>query len=211
MDIARAIEQAGDYLMAPLQYLAVAQRMVQPVAQQPAAHAGGAVVEQREKRRRGLAAQGFRQFQISARGGVQPDVLTGALGRHGGDMSERLPLGFARVFEQRAAGADRERQVLAAVTREAGAGELFQQAALAALDIEVPRRQAGEEVAVEHHAVGDQHFRRSDAPQLVVKCLGRNLGDAQDAAREREPGEADGRFVARQREQDIVGFVFQQR
>src|SRR5207244_9838823 len=114
-----------------------------------------------EKRRGGLAAQRFGELEVAAGSRVEAHVFAGALGGHRRHMRERLALRLAGVVEQRAAGADRERQVLAAVTREAGAGELFQKAALAALDVEVPRRQAGEEISVEHDAVGDQNFSRS--------------------------------------------------
>src|SRR3989442_10122022 len=124
MDIARAVEQAGDYLMAPLQHLAVAQRMMQPVPQQAAAHAGGAVVEQREKRRRGLAAQRLGELEVAPGRRVEAHVFAGAFGGYCGEVSERLALGLAGVFEQPAAGADRERQVLAAVTGEGAGAQL---------------------------------------------------------------------------------------
>ena len=45
-----------------------------------AAHAGGAVVEQREERRRGLAAQRLGDLEVAPRGGIQAHVFAGALG-----------------------------------------------------------------------------------------------------------------------------------
>ena len=59
---------------------AVAQRVMQPVAQQAAAHAGRAFVEQREQRRRRLAAQRLGELEVAPRGGVQAHVFAGALG-----------------------------------------------------------------------------------------------------------------------------------
>ena len=50
---------------------AVAQRMVQPVAQQPAAHAGGAGVEQREQRRRAARRDRLGDLEVAARRRVQ--------------------------------------------------------------------------------------------------------------------------------------------
>src|SRR4051812_28103495 len=90
----------------------VAQRVMEPVAQQAAAHAAGAFVEQREERGRGLAAQRLRDLEVAARGGVEAHVLAGALCAHRGDVRERLALGAPRVFQQRPARADREREVL---------------------------------------------------------------------------------------------------
>src|SRR5205823_8747508 len=109
------------------------------------------------------AGQRLGHFQIPARGGVETYIFARAFSGDGRDVDERLALRLASVFEQRTAGANGERQVFAAVAGEARAAELLQKPALAALDVEVPRRQPGEEVAVEHHAVGDQHFGRRDA------------------------------------------------
>ena len=110
------------------------------MAQQAAAHAGGAFVEQREQRRRGLAAQGLGELEVAPRGGVEAHVFAGALGAHRGDVRERLALRLGGVVEQRAARADRQRHVLAAVAGERGGAELLQQPLLAGFDIEVPSR-----------------------------------------------------------------------
>ena len=61
--------------------VALAQRMVQGVTEQARTHAGDAVVEQRKKRRRRLAAQGFGQFQIAPGGQIEAEV--GAFNFHG--------------------------------------------------------------------------------------------------------------------------------
>ena len=185
--------------------------MVQPVPQQAAAHAGSAVVEEREEGRRRLAAQGLRQLQVATRGCVEAHIFAGALGGDGSDMSERLALRLAGVLEQRAAGADRERQIFDAEAREGAGAELLQEPPLAGLDIEMPGGKAGGEVLVEVHAVRDQHLRRIDAPEFVRERLRRHLRHAQRAARERQPGEAHRALVAREREQDVVGLVIEER
>jgi hypothetical protein len=74
-------EQCFDGAVAGGRNVALAQRVVQRVAQQARTHAGHAVVEQREKRRRRLAAQGFGQFQIAPGGEIEAKV--GAFEFHG--------------------------------------------------------------------------------------------------------------------------------
>src|SRR5205085_48049 len=113
--------------------------------------------------------------------------------------------------EERAAGADGERQILDAKARERRGAELLQEAPFARVHIKVPCGQACGEVTVEMHAFGNQDFGWADAPQLIAESLRRDLSDAQRAAREREPGETDGALVPRQREQDVVGLVVEER
>src|SRR5258707_2492151 len=105
----------------------VSERLVQPMPQQAAAHAAGAFVELREKRRRGLAAQGLADLEVAPRRRIEPHILAGALGGHRADVGERLPLRLARVVEQCAAGADGEREVLSAEAGEACGAELLQE------------------------------------------------------------------------------------
>ena len=163
---------------------AVAQRMVQPVAQAPAAHAGGALIEQREQRRRRLAAQRLGELEVAPRRRIEAQVLATALGGKRRNVRERLALCPRCVLEQRAAGADRKRQVLAAEAGQRSGAELLQQPFAARVDIELPRRQAGGEIAFETFLLIEQDFRRPDASELVVERLGGDLGDAQRAARE---------------------------
>jgi hypothetical protein len=66
-----------------------------------------------------LAAQGFGDFEIAARGRVQAQVLPGALRRHRNHVRECLALGLLRILEQRAAGGDGRLQVFTAVTGQA--------------------------------------------------------------------------------------------
>src|SRR5690349_17180997 len=118
MHVLRALHEARDRLVAALERLAIAQRVVQPVPQQPTAHAGGAVVEQREERRRGLTPKRLRQLEVAPRRGVEPDIFPGTLGRDRADVRQRLALRLAGIVEERAAGADRKREIL-----DAKAGE----------------------------------------------------------------------------------------
>src|SRR5207302_9915598 len=105
---------------------------MQPVAEQPAAHAGRAFVEQGEQGRRSLAAQWCGELEIAARRRIEPRVLAGALGLHRGNVRERLPLRLAGVLEQCTARADRDRKILAAVPGERRRAELLQELSLPA-------------------------------------------------------------------------------
>ena len=78
-------------------------------------------------------------------------------------MRERLSLRLARVLEQRAAGADREREVLAAEPGERRSAELLQQLLAAAVGVELPGWQPGNEVAFEVHIIRGEHFGRVDS------------------------------------------------
>ena len=64
-DMPFVVDQCGNGGMQRLHMGAVGQRMMQCVAQTPAAHAGGAGVEQRQQRRRRFAADGFGEFEVA--------------------------------------------------------------------------------------------------------------------------------------------------
>src|SRR5258708_6916276 len=101
----------------------------------------------------------------------EKSVRAGARGGDGRDRGERLALGLAGIFEERAARADGERHALDAEAGECAGAKLLQELALARLEVEMPRRQARQEIAVEHDAIGDQHLRGRDAPQLILQRL----------------------------------------
>ena len=61
----RAAEQRGDRVVAVDRDAAIAQRLRQPVAQRPAAHAGDAEIDRRQQRRRVAAAQRPRQLEVA--------------------------------------------------------------------------------------------------------------------------------------------------
>ncbi|KAG0731149.1 hypothetical protein G6F23_015594 [Rhizopus arrhizus] len=73
--------------------------MVQPPAQQPAAHGRAAAIQQREQRRRIFARQRLRQFQVAAGHRVQQHVLARALGRQALHVGQRLRLGARRIAQ----------------------------------------------------------------------------------------------------------------
>ena len=99
-------EQRLDGAVAGGGNVALAQRMVQRVAQQARAHAGDAVVEQREQRRRRLAAQGFGQFEVAPGGEVEAEV-----GAFEFDGQRRVNAAISRpVWPARSAAAPRRRR-----------------------------------------------------------------------------------------------------
>ena len=70
------------------------------MAERPAAHAGAAGVEQRQQRRRGVAAQGQDQFQVALRRRRQIEQLAGTLHIEPAHVRERAALGALGVTEQ---------------------------------------------------------------------------------------------------------------
>ncbi len=204
------VGERGHRVVARRKRRVISQGMMQPVAKQPAAHAGRAVVQHRKERRRRLAAQGLGELEVPARRGVHAQVFADALRDDGDDVRERLSLGLPRVLEQGAAGGDRRLHVLAAVAGEAGRAELSEQNFLPGIEIEVPLGQPGYREPVRNRAFGREDFRRTDAAQLVLQQMRRNLGDAQVAAREVEPREAHRALGLRQGEQDVIGFFVEQ-
>ena len=67
--------QRGNSFLAGADAAAVAQRMVQPLGEQAAAHIAGAAVEHRKQRRLFFATERGGDFEIAAGGGVHADVL----------------------------------------------------------------------------------------------------------------------------------------
>src|SRR5207253_861798 len=154
---------------------------------------------------------GFRELEIAPRRRIEPHEFARALGGDRADVRERLALRLARVVEERAAGADGESEILAAVAGERRGAELLQEPALSALYLELPRGKPGREMTVEVDALREEHVGRRDAARVDRQRLRGDLCNAQRAARETEPGEPDGRLVARQREQDVVRLLVEER
>src|SRR5919201_5290984 len=124
---------------------------------------------------------------------------------------EAAPHAAGTFVEERAAGADRERGILAAETGEACGFELLEKPALARIDVEVPGRKPSDEEAGQVEAVRRENFRGRDAPHLVAERLRRDFGNAKRAAREREPGNSHRRLVAADRKKDVFGFFLEER
>jgi hypothetical protein len=122
---------------------AVARRVGQPVAQQPAAHAGAAGVEQRQQRGRCLAAQGLHQFQVAVVAGGRSSRLAGALHPQRAHMRQRLALRVLGKAQQRGGGGVGHRQVLRVEALQRGHLQLRAQLALRPGGVELPGRPRG--------------------------------------------------------------------
>ena len=98
------------------QNIAVAQRMVQPVIQQAAAHVGGAGVEQRHQGGRRFTAQGLGNFQIAPRRGIHAHVVIRAVYLHAANVRDGLSLRELGVTEQRTGGFQPDSKIIATET-----------------------------------------------------------------------------------------------
>ena len=86
----RIASECTHCILASVQYAAFTQWVVQPMAEQAAAHAGRAFIEHGKQRRGGLAAKSFSQFQIASRGGIETHVFADVLRNDSGDVNQCL-------------------------------------------------------------------------------------------------------------------------
>ena len=142
---------------------ALALRPRQPLAQRAAAHAGAAGVDQREQRRRVLAAQGLGQLEVAVRRRRQLEQVARALHRQAAHVRERSALRVLGETEQGGGGRLRRIEVLGVVAGEAGDAKLLAQLAQAERGIELPgrpMRQRGRRLLQRRHdlVAVDQHL-----------------------------------------------------
>ncbi len=173
------VEQCLDGAVAGGGNVALAQRVVQGVAQQARTHAGHAVVEQRKKRRRRLAAQGLGQFQIAPGGEVEAEI--GAFEFHGQrpQMRQFARLRGLRVLQQRAGGGDRRPQAFRAEAGQRGDLELLAKQASGRVEFEMPVRLPGARcfaAEVRRPRFRMEDFGRANALQRGLNLLDRDLG-----------------------------------
>ena len=176
-------EQGGNGVLAGAQGGVIAQRVMQPVAQQAAAHAAGAGVEQGEQGGRRFAAQGFADFQIAPRRGVEQHIVAFMLHAQALDMGQLAALRGLGILQQRAGRGDRGVQAGAAEAVEVAGGELPGQLLHGGVMVELPWRQrlgrAFRRVQRGMRpALGKQDFRRLDALQRRGKTLRRHFRHA---------------------------------
>ena len=94
----------GNRVVAFCDQVLVAQRMMQPMPQQPRAHGCLRGIEQRIQRRRGLATQRCVNLQIAPRRGIQLNVLAGQFDAQARNMRQRGALRVFHIFQQRTCG-----------------------------------------------------------------------------------------------------------
>ena len=154
------------------------------------------------------------ELEVAARRRVHPQVQPVALRYQGDDMSKRLRLRPPRVGEQRAGGADRRTEVLAAEAGEIGDAEVGREQALRGVEIELPGGEAGDGECVgqfDAGAVGDEHLGRADALELVGQLADGHFGGAEFPAREIQPREPGELALSAEGQQDVVRLVVEQR
>ena len=168
------------------------QRLRQPDTQQSAAGRGGAAVEQREQRRRGVARQGRGDLQVASRRGIERHVFAGRLDVQRADVGERRHLRRARVVQQRACGTDRQWRLIHAEGSEIEGAELFGQRLCCRGGVEFPRceRTHGRHAAAQRgrrRFARHEQFGRDDAFEHARGLGQGNLGQRERTGREIEP------------------------
>ena len=146
-----------------------AQRVVQGVAQQPGTHAGHAVVEQRKQGRRGLATQGFGQFQVAPGGQIKAEIRRLPFPRSGrADAAVICPIASPGHI---AAAPRPQRWLVSGLGPKAGQRghfELVAEQAASRVVVEIPVRLAGAgdiDVEIGRPAFRIENFGRADAFQ----------------------------------------------
>ena len=117
-----------------------AQRMREPVAQETAAGCRAAGIEQREERRRRLAAQGLRYLEIAPGRRIEREIFARGLDGERAHVRERRLLRGRRVAQQRARGAGPEIAILDAECGEIARTEMLRKRLDRRGGIELPRR-----------------------------------------------------------------------
>ncbi|MNZ79309.1 hypothetical protein D3C78_979100 [compost metagenome] len=211
-----AIEQAADRVLACLQHLEVAQRAVQPAAQQSAGHGGLAAVDHRLQGVVTAAGQVDVQLQVAAAGAVEDDRVVQAFVAQAAQVRQGGALGFLGVDQQATGGADGQGQLVAAKALEVLGRELLAQGLARRVAVEVPWRTPtgaraflGRQVA--RPVVGDQQLDRVQALELgqqVFPAL--DLLHAEVATGDVQYGQAEQALVTEQRGNQVVATLVEQ-
>ena len=168
-------QQGRDGVLARQRRRVLAQRVMQPAPQQPAAHGRAAAVQQREQRGRVLdTRQGLVSSRLRRVTGSSSTYWPGA-GRQVLHVRQRLRLSARGIAQQRAGGADAGRHVLDIEAGQRVGLEMRQQVGARAVALEVPVGHAGAG-AVEREgqfgALGADDLGRRDAVQLGFQLAG---------------------------------------
>ncbi len=182
----------------------VAQRVVQPMAQQAAAHRGMAVVERGKQGGGTFATQRLGNFQVATGHRVQVHVLRGPVHANAEDVRQPLGLRMRHVAQQGTGGALRQRQRFQI---EAGQGvhrKMLKQVLARIAQLKMPDRhgaETGDVVRQQGLAFGQQQLGGGDSMQFAGQHVGRAFGHGEGAIGQVQPGQARGlvRMVLNQR------------
>ena len=194
---------------------AIAQRPRQPLPERATAHAGAAAVEQREQRRRVVAAQRSRQLEVAVGGRRQVDQVAALLNDEPVQMGEGAALGVLGVGEQGPGGSLGEVELGGAEGGERGDPKLRAELALAETGVELPRRALRQR---RRHRVDDSGWQlvagddlgRRQPRQPARQLAGAALGEADLALRQRRPRQPEALAATRHCEQHGVALLGEQ-
>ena len=215
--VAAAIDQGFHRVVALHQHLAHAQRAVQPAPQQAPAHRRDGAVEHAQQRVAGIAVNTRIQFQVAAGGGIHRDRLAGGFHRDRGQVRQPLLLGLLDIAKQGTGGSGGARLVIDAEAAQIMQLEEVQQLTAAAVGIEQPRCTPAHAGALAQELrpvlfVGHQQLGRLQAGQFgFQRVVGFNFIDQEAATGQVGPGQAVTLLAARERHQQGVAALVQQR
>ncbi|MCY1292390.1 hypothetical protein D9M70_416140 [compost metagenome] len=212
-----AVQQAVNGVLAGFQHGAIAQRAIQPAAQQAAAHGGLAAIDHRLQGIVAAAGKVDVQLQVAAAGSIEDHGVVDALMAQAAQVGQGGALGFLGVAQQAAGGADGQGQGLAAESLEVLYPELLAQALLRRVAVEVPGRAATHATALLRGkalgpVVGDQQFGRVEAFKFGQEGLpALDLLHAEAAAGDVQHRQAEQALVAQHGSQQVVAALIEQR
>ena len=215
--MAALVDQCLDRLLAPPQHVAIAQRAMQPAAQQARAHRRDRAVEHAEQGELAVAARMRVEFEVAPGRRIHRDGRVGGFERHAGQVRQRGLLRFLDVAEQGARGGDRKRPALAAEAREIARTEEAREFALGCGRIEMPGRALAQPRQRSDDDGPDDVFRDQGLGRRQPREFGGQrfrIGDfaEQEAARRQvQVGESIARAAGRDRQQQVVATFLEQR
>ena len=216
-NVIAAVSAQGFHRIQPrLNVRAVAQRMVQPMRQQAAAHVRHAVVQHRKQRGCRLPLQGLRDFQIAPRGRIHRHKLAFVFQHQRVHVRRQLVLRGFQIIEQRAGRRNRRRMLRQIQSERA-------QILTAEIIGQQGKRRIGRKLPMVQAAHGDfraifgqlerrirQKLRHLQPRQFVRQPFNRNDFDAEFAAFQRRPSQCSLLFAGKQRGDSVGLLVFQQ-
>ena len=195
---------------------AVAQRMVQPMRQQAAAHVRHAVVQHGKQRGCRLPLQGLRDFQIAPRGRIHCHKLAFVFQHQRVHVRRQLVLRGFQIIEQRAGRRNRRRMLRQIQSERA-------QILTAEIIGQQGKRRIGRKLPMVQAAHGDfraifgqlerrvrQKLRHLQPRQLVRQPFNQDDFDAEFAAFQRRPSQCSLLFAGKKRGDAVGLLVFQQ-
>ena len=172
----------------------------------------------REQRRVRVARQAAIELEIAARGGVDDQRIGALFDGQRADVRHGGLLRVAHILQQRAGGADGERQLIRAEALQIERAELIREQARRARQLEVPGRARAQRGAGARDVVRLARSRRRAArrasgarARAPSACAALRLQHREAAGGEIEPREAEALAVARHRGEQRVAPLVEQR